>query len=133
MKPRVEAQVGPHREIEIQSGLLEHDTDPSERRGRGVPDVVAEHHDASRIGDEETAQNLEQGRLARAVWPQHSDELPARDVQADLVERLQRSVGLAELPDFQRRRFHPVHVLLVVRLETGVSFGLVGGTPPPAG
>ena len=91
-----------HREIEIEGRLLEHDADPRERRGRGVPDIVAEHHDTARIGDEEAAQDLEQGGLARTVRSEQADELPARDLEAHFVERLQRPVGLAEPLHLQR-------------------------------
>ena len=76
-QPRAEAQVRAHREIEVQGGLLEHDPDAGERSRRRVPHVVAEHVDRSGVGDEQTAQDLEQGGLAGAVRSEQSDELAA--------------------------------------------------------
>ena len=65
-------------------------------------DVPAVRDDATRDGTEDTGDGLQQGRLARAVGPDDTDDLSRPDVQRDVVQDGDGAVGDAEPGDRER-------------------------------
>ena len=104
-----EIEVAPDAQLEIERRLLKDDAKLRERRG-GVPTHVAPADmNLSPVGDEKSAQDLEEGRLPRAVRSVKRHELPGGDREVDVVQRLHRPVGLDDAGKVQR--LHRIHVI----------------------
>jgi len=63
----MEQEVGSHRELEVEGGLLEYDAEPRQRRHRIARHVVTHDLDAAGIRHEQAGEQLEQRGLAGAV------------------------------------------------------------------
>ena len=72
--------------------LLEHHADRGVRAGN----CLAGDRDAAVIAVEQSADDVEQGRLAAARRPDHRQELAGRDAERDIIERGERALGGGE-------------------------------------
>ena len=48
-------------------------------------------------GIDQTGEKFEERRLARSVRPEHGDELPGRQIEVDVFERPEESIGFGEM------------------------------------
>ena len=103
VQPAVKAQIGAHRDIDVERRLLEHDAKPGQRRHRVAADIVAVNVDGAAIGDEQAAQQLEQRGFAGAVLAEQRHEFAGRHLQADMVERRHVAEALDDILDHQHR------------------------------
>ena len=59
--------------------------------------------DVAGVGRELTVEQVEAGRLARSVWPDHGDELARGDAERHAAQRLHAAIALGEPLDHERR------------------------------
>src|SRR5690606_34971979 len=111
VQPRLILERLVRREKGIEDDLLRHDTD----RIFGVPGIAVDveapdARAAARLVDE-PREDVDQRRLARTVRPEQPENLPARHVEADIVERpLAAGIGFGDGVDadggFTHGRLH---------------------------
>jgi hypothetical protein len=58
---------------------------------------------AAPIRTREAREHHQQGRLAGTRRPEQGQELAAANLEVDMVERANRSIGLGDLPDADRK------------------------------
>src|SRR5215831_4867821 len=93
-----ERDVVGHRHVREERIVLEDDADVAEMRQHVVHHLVSQHH-LSTARRQEAGDALEQGGLAAAGGPQQSDELAARDVEADAVDRRHWAIASRHLDE----------------------------------
>src|SRR6266404_3990293 len=95
------------REEGIEDDLLRHDADRPLRIARVLIDVeTPDRHLAAGL-DDEACKDVDQGRLARAIGPEKPEDLPAWNVEADVIEReLSAGISLRQRFDADRGLVH---------------------------
>src|SRR5262249_33085310 len=71
--------------------------DPGQQARVAWPRREPEHTDCPGVRPAQPFDDLERGGLARAVWPENSEELTWLDVEADAVHGCHIAVGLADI------------------------------------
>ena len=95
----VEAQVLLAGEVAVERRVLEHQADVAPYRVPLPDHVMPGHPRAPRGGVREGAQDLDRGRLARAVGPEEAEGLPRLDLEADAADGFDLSVALDQAGD----------------------------------
>jgi hypothetical protein len=90
-----ELEVVGHRQVCVGGGVLGDVADPRQLRG-ACGGRFAEYLDATGGWREHPAGNLQQGGLARAVRPDQADDVPWRDLQGAVGQRLTSAVFLTQ-------------------------------------
>ena len=93
-----------HREARIERHALELDADPLLDRLRVTADVQAEDLHGAGIGGAQTLEDLDRGRLAGAVRPEHPEDLAPPDLEGDSVDGFDVAVVLLQVGDANDRR-----------------------------
>ena len=81
---------------------LEDDADPLAPLAARVRRVDSQHLDLARVALAVALEDLDRGRLARAVRAEQAEDLAALDLEADPADRLELAVRLAEVSDADR-------------------------------
>ncbi len=91
-----------HAEFEIERARLKDDAKLAQRCAGLAHDVMAEDLDLAVARGIEPRDQREQRALARAVQSKQHREAAGRDGKADVVERLARAIGVADVSDRER-------------------------------
>src|SRR5690606_12511138 len=97
-----------HRDRARLAGLLQHDAQPRLPIEPTAGRVGAEHRDLAGGTDPLPLEDLDRRRLAGTVRPEQGEDLTAMDVEADVVDRVEGAVTLAQAPH-PHGRFCGVH------------------------
>ena len=108
----VEEEVLLRRQVEVEGGVLEHQSDVAPDLAPLGHHVVARHQRGAARRLDERAQHPDRRRLARAVRPEEAERLPRRNLEVDAAHRDELSVALLEPPHRHRR---PCVALLQIR------------------
>ena len=101
--PQGEGDVPGHRHVRKQRVVLEHHAHVPPVR-RHPDDLPITEADAAVVGAGEPRQHHQQGGLAGAGGSEQGDELPAADLQVDIVEGMHVAVGLGDPADVNGQR-----------------------------
>src|SRR5262249_61193825 len=91
-----------HRQALPQIRLLQHDADALAKLAARSLWVVAEHAHLARVARSIPLEDLDGGRLARAVWTKESEDLAFGDLEVDAAHRLDVAVRLPQSLDGDR-------------------------------
>ena len=86
VEPRERAEVVPHRQKQLDGGLLNHDRDAPPHVERRGDDVVAEDAGGARCRPRERREDAQQRRLAGAIRAEQAEDRAARDVERQAVD-----------------------------------------------
>ncbi len=93
--------------------------------GGGVGGVLVVEADGAAVGNFEAGDDAQQRGLSRTRWPEQRHQFALLDAQADILQRFERAVGLADVADFDAH-FAPSLVFhsrnfLSVRVITAIT------------
>ncbi len=81
-------------------GIMLEDESHLALAGGGVGSVFVVEADGTAVGNFEAGDDAQQGGLSRTRWPEQRHQLALFDAQADILQRFERAVGLANAADF---------------------------------
>ncbi len=96
-------QVVDDRQIEVERARLEHHAQAAQRFARLARDAMTQHVDRSLLRVVKPCDEREQRGLAGAIQAQQRSEARLRHGEADILQRLVRTVGMAHAAHFKRR------------------------------
>ncbi len=99
----VEAQVARGREVRVERRVLEDEADVAAHRRALAHDVEARDARLALARVRERAEDLDRGRLARAVRPQEAERLAGVHGQVEAANRLDVAVALDQPAGFDDR------------------------------
>jgi hypothetical protein len=102
-----------HRHARIEAAALEDDADALLKLPIALRGVVSEHAHVARRPLPVALEDLDRGRLARAVGAEQPEHLTALDVERDPPHRLDGPVVLAQVAHLYRGRSHSGEVIRV--------------------
>ena len=98
------AQVLARGESRVHPGRLEHGAKMARRLHVLAPAVEAGNAGASRIRPQQPQQHADRGRLAGAVGPEETEDLPHLDAEVDVLHGRPRAKPPGEVLDFEDHR-----------------------------
>ncbi len=103
--PGDEVEVGAHRHLAVERRRLGQVADPSLHLHRAVEDVVPPHPRRAGVGRHVAGENPHRRRLAGAVRPEESEDLPLVHFEGDPLDRGPSAEGLGQVLDLD----HGIH------------------------
>ena len=101
----------PRRELRDQPGLLEDEADAVAPGAIRLLRIDAEHAHLAGVAGAVALEDLDRGRLARAVRSDEGEDLAGADLEIDPPHRLEAVVGLAQALDADHRLAHGTDVM----------------------
>jgi hypothetical protein len=94
-----------HGQVGVELGFLEHQADALPPTPGGLAGVDAQYVDLTCGSCAVALEDLDRGRLPRAVGTEEAEDLAGTDIEADAPHRVSPTVGLAQIADRDRGPF----------------------------